>query len=101
MEGTLKQLVHANERTWGTMGSVSRSMDRDAQAIESYERSLQHNPYSAVALAGLGGVYKARGDYRKVGYAIAFVRLAPVSMIQLLIEFAETVVKLKRVRFMG
>lgn len=66
VDGALKQLSQANEKAWGTLGSVSRSMENDAQALESYERALVHNPYSPSALAGLGGVHKARGDYRKV-----------------------------------
>lgn len=66
VDGALKQLKQANEKAWGTLGSVSRSMENDAQALESYERALAHNPYSPSALAGLGGVHKARGDYRKV-----------------------------------
>lgn len=66
VDGALKQLSQANEKAWATLGSVSRSMENDAQALESYERALVHNPYSPSALAGLGGVHKARGDYRKV-----------------------------------
>lgn len=66
VEGALKQLAQANERAWGTMGGVSRAMDNEAQATQCYERALTHNPYSPSALAGLGGVYKARGDYVKV-----------------------------------
>jgi len=66
VDGALKQLAQANEKAWGTLGSVSRAMENDAQALESYKNALAHNPYSPSALAGLGGVYKARGDYRKV-----------------------------------
>ena len=66
VEGTLKQLAQTNARAWGTMGGVSRAMDNEAQATDCYERALVHNPYSSSALAGLGGVYKARGDYVKV-----------------------------------
>lgn len=66
MDGALKQLAHANEKAWGTLGGVSRAMENEAQSMECYERALVHNPYSPSALAGLGGVYKARGDYRKV-----------------------------------
>lgn len=68
MDGALKQLSQANERAWGTLGGVSRAMDKELQATECYERALVHNPYSPSALAGLGGVYKARGDYRKVDF---------------------------------
>lgn len=68
MDGALKQLTQANERTWGAMGGVSRAMENEGQATECYERALAHNPYSPSALAGLGGVYKARGDYRKVSF---------------------------------
>lgn len=63
----MKQLAQANEKAWGTLGGVSRSMENEGQATECYERALVHNPYSPSALAGLGGVYKSRGDYRKVG----------------------------------
>lgn len=66
VDGALKQIAVANERAWGTLGGVSRAMDKEVQATECYERALAHNPYSPSALAGLGGVYKARGDYRKV-----------------------------------
>ncbi|CAN0477026.1 unnamed protein product, partial [Hapterophycus canaliculatus] len=66
VDGALKQLSQANEKAWGTLGGASRAMENEAQAVECYERALVHNPYSPSALAGLGGVYKARGDYRKV-----------------------------------
>eukprot|EP00904_Undaria_pinnatifida_P007030 jgi/Undpi1/3457/HiC_scaffold_16.g06829.m1 len=65
VDGALKQLAQANEKAWGTLGGVSRSMENEGQATECYERALVHNPYSPSALAGLGGVYKSRGDYRK------------------------------------
>lgn len=66
VDGALKQLAQANEKAWGTLGGVSRAMENEGQATECYERALVHNPYSPSALAGLGGVYKSRGDYRKV-----------------------------------
>ncbi|CAM9464308.1 unnamed protein product, partial [Choristocarpus tenellus] len=65
VEGALKQLAVANENAWGTLGSISRSMEKHDKATECLERALEHNPYSPTAYAGLGGVYKARGDYRK------------------------------------
>lgn len=76
VDGALKQLSQANEKAWGTLGSVSRSMENDAQALESFERALAHNPYSPSALAGLGGVHKARGDYRKVSVLGALLRVS-------------------------
>ncbi|CAM9165340.1 unnamed protein product, partial [Discosporangium mesarthrocarpum] len=73
VDGALKQLSVANEKAWGTLGAISRSMDKDIPATECWERALEHNPYSPVALAGLGGVHKARGDYRK---AVEFLQQA-------------------------
>lgn len=74
VDGALRQLAQANERAWGTLGGVSRAMENEVQATECYEKALVHNPYSPSALAGLGGVYKARGDYRKVCWVLG---LAP------------------------
>ena len=42
-----------------------------------------HNPYSPSALAGLGGVYKSRGDYRKVGVDFRWVLCNVVVSFQL------------------